>query len=52
MGEVVTGLLYLDPEPSDMHSHLGTLDMALNRLGVGELSPGRELLERICGGLR
>ena len=52
MGEVVTGLLYVDPEPSDLHRHLGTVDVALNRLGVGELSPGGEVLERICGGLR
>ena len=52
MGEVVTGLLYVDPEPSDLHRHLGTVETALNRLGVGELSPGVEVLERICGGLR
>ncbi|WP_395621422.1 2-oxoacid:ferredoxin oxidoreductase subunit beta [Dokdonella sp.] len=52
MGEVVTGLLYMDPEPSDMHLHLGTVDVALNRLGVGELSPGSEVLEKINAGLR
>ena len=52
MGEVVTGLLYVDPEPSDLHRHLGTVEVALNRLGVGELSPGREVLKRINGGLR
>jgi len=52
MGEVVTGLLYVDPEPSDLHQHLGTVETALNRLGVGELSPGLEVLERINGGLR
>jgi len=52
MGEVVTGLLYVDPLASDMHKHLGTVEGALNRLGVGELSPGLEVLERICGGLR
>jgi 2-oxoglutarate/2-oxoacid ferredoxin oxidoreductase subunit beta len=51
-GEVVTGLLYVDPEPTDLHHHLGTVDVALNRLGVEELSPGREVLERINGGLR
>ncbi len=52
MGEVVTGLLYMDPEPSDMHSHLGTVEKALNRLGVGELSPGSEVLQRVNSGLR
>ena len=52
MGEVVKGLLYVDPEPSDLHQHLGTVEVALNRLGVGELSPGREILDRINRGLR
>ncbi|MBX3698835.1 MAG: 2-oxoacid:ferredoxin oxidoreductase subunit beta [Dokdonella sp.] len=51
-GEVVTGLLYVDPEPSDLHEHLGTVETPLNRLGVGELSPGLEILDRINGGLR
>ena len=51
-GEVVTGLLYVDPEPSDLHEHLGTVETPLNRLGVGELSPGRNVLERINRGLR
>jgi 2-oxoglutarate/2-oxoacid ferredoxin oxidoreductase subunit beta len=49
-GEVVTGLLYVDPEPSDLHSHLGTVEVPLNRLGVVELSPGPEVLESINGG--
>lgn len=52
MGEVVTGLLYVDPEPSDLHAHLGTVEKPLNALGVAELSPGAEVLVRICGGLR
>ncbi len=52
LGEVVTGLLYVDPEPSDLHKHLGTVGVALNGLGVGELSPGSDVLERINGGLR
>jgi hypothetical protein len=50
MGEVVTGLLYVDLEPSDMHSNLGTVAKPLNALGAGELSPGAGVLERICGG--
>ncbi len=52
MGEVVTGLLYVDPEPSDLHAHLGTVAKPLNALGAGELSPGRKVLETINGGLR
>jgi 2-oxoglutarate ferredoxin oxidoreductase subunit beta len=46
-GEVVTGLLYLDPNPKDMHQFLRTVDVPLNRLGVKELSPGSKMLETI-----
>ncbi len=51
-GEVVTGLLYVDPEASDLHAHLGTVATPLNRLGAGELCPGSGVLERINAGLR
>lgn len=51
-GEVVTGLLYVDPEPSDLHSHLATVDQALNRLGAAELSPGQAALDKINARLR
>jgi 2-oxoglutarate ferredoxin oxidoreductase subunit beta len=46
-GEVVTGLLYLDPNPRDMHGFLRTVDMPLNRLGAKELCPGAKALEAI-----
>jgi 2-oxoglutarate ferredoxin oxidoreductase subunit beta len=46
-GEVVTGLLYLDPNPKDMHQFLRTVDVPLNRLGVKELCPGSKTLETI-----
>ena len=46
-GEVVTGLLYLDPNPRDMHGFLRTVDVPLNRLGVKELCPGAKALEAI-----
>jgi 2-oxoglutarate ferredoxin oxidoreductase subunit beta len=46
-GEVVTGLLYLDPNPKDMHQFLRTVDVPLNRLGVKELCPGSKMLETI-----
>jgi 2-oxoglutarate ferredoxin oxidoreductase subunit beta len=39
-GEVVTGLLYLDPEPEDLHAHLSTIATPLNTLGEKELCPG------------
>ncbi|HMR32125.1 MAG TPA: 2-oxoacid:ferredoxin oxidoreductase subunit beta [Geminicoccaceae bacterium] len=44
-GEVVTGLLYLDPESRDLHDALGTVDMPLNRLGEAELCPGSAALD-------
>ena len=37
---ILTGLLYVDPEASDLHAHLGTVATPLNRLGAGELCPG------------
>ncbi len=46
-GEIVTGLLYLDPEPEDIHTHLNTVAAPLNRLGEAELCPGAEALEAI-----
>lgn len=52
MGDVVTGLLYVDPEPADLHSHLGTIAEPLNRLGASELSPGLAALDKINARLR
>ncbi len=46
MGEVVTGLLYLDPEPEDLHASLKTADAPLNALGEAELCPGPAALEK------
>jgi 2-oxoglutarate/2-oxoacid ferredoxin oxidoreductase subunit beta len=46
-GEVVTGLLYLDPNPRDMHGYLRTVDVPMNRLGVKELCPGSKALEAL-----
>ncbi len=51
-GEIVTGLLYVDAEPVDMHAHLGTVDAAFNRLGERELCPGSAVLEKINASLR
>src|SRR5918997_6639421 len=33
-GEVVTGLLYIDPQAEDLHRHLNTVDLPLNQLGT------------------
>ena len=51
-GEVVTGLLYVDPQPEDLHAHLNTAEMPFNRMGVKELCPGSAMLERINASLR
>jgi 2-oxoglutarate ferredoxin oxidoreductase subunit beta len=52
LGEIVTGLLFVDPEPHDMHAHLNTVDTPLNLLGESALCPGAAALERINAGLR
>jgi 2-oxoglutarate ferredoxin oxidoreductase subunit beta len=39
-GELVTGLIYLDPNASDMHANLNTVDAPLNRLSEKDLCPG------------
>ncbi|WP_276965863.1 2-oxoacid:ferredoxin oxidoreductase subunit beta [Metallibacterium scheffleri] len=51
-GEVVTGLLYVDPEARDLHAHLDTVDAPFNTLGERELCPGAAVLEKINAGLR
>ncbi|MGY0612897.1 MULTISPECIES: 2-oxoacid:ferredoxin oxidoreductase subunit beta [unclassified Luteimonas] len=51
-GEVATGLLYVDPEAGDLHSHLGTVATPLNALGPGELGPGSAALARLNATLR
>jgi 2-oxoglutarate ferredoxin oxidoreductase subunit beta len=51
-GQIVTGLLYIDPDPEDLHTHLGTVDTPLNALGEKELCPGSAVLEKINAGLR
>lgn len=51
-GEVVTGLLYVDPEASDMHDHINTIDTAFNKLGSEQLCPGSAVLEKLNAALR
>src|SRR3981081_1538519 len=38
-GQVVTGLLYVDPEAEDLHAHLDTVDTPLNQLDEAALCP-------------
>ena len=51
-GEVVTGLLYVDPDPEDLHRHLNTTDVAFNTLGADRLCPGSNTLDKINASLR
>jgi len=51
-GEVVTGLLYIEPDAKDLHDHLGTVRTPLNQLGDAELVPGSEALAVINESLR
>jgi len=51
-GEVVTGLLYIDPASSDCHEILGTVDTPLSVLGEAELCPGNAALDAINSSFR
>jgi 2-oxoglutarate ferredoxin oxidoreductase subunit beta len=51
-GEIVTGLLYLDPDADDLHAHLNTVEQPLNRLDEAALCPGAAMLERLNASLR
>ena len=51
-GEVVTGLLYVDPEAGDLHGHLNTVETPFNRLEARDLCPGTAVLDRINASLR
>jgi 2-oxoglutarate ferredoxin oxidoreductase subunit beta len=51
-GEIVTGLLYVEPDATDMHEMLGTTATPLNELGEKELCPGNAALEKINASLR
>src|SRR5947207_163562 len=51
-GQVVTGLLYVDPDAEDLHAHLDTVETPLNTLEARELCPGTSALEKINASLR
>jgi 2-oxoglutarate ferredoxin oxidoreductase subunit beta len=51
-GEIPTGLLFLEREPEDLHAHLNTVDVPLNKLGERELCPGSAVLEKFNASLR
>jgi 2-oxoglutarate/2-oxoacid ferredoxin oxidoreductase subunit beta len=51
-GEVLTGLLYVDPLATDLHSALNTTAKPLNTLDVPALCPGASALNKINASLR
>jgi len=51
-GEVLTGLLYVDPLATDLHTALNTTARPLNALEAPELCPGTGVLAKINASLR
>ncbi len=51
-GEVVTGLLYIDPDASDCHEILDTVHTPLNELNETDLCPGADNLDAINASFR
>ena len=50
--EILTGLLYIDPDSSDLHTLLNTPAKPLNSLTQAELTPGQDVLAAINQGAR
>lgn len=46
-GEMVTGLLYLDKDAEDLHSHIETTSTPLNQLTDAVICPGKDVLASI-----
>jgi 2-oxoglutarate ferredoxin oxidoreductase subunit beta len=51
-GEIVTGLLYVDPLATDLHTALNTSAAPLNTLEAAQLCPGGPALDKINASLR
>ena len=51
-GEILTGLLYIDPKSTELHDLMNSTKMPLNTLREKELCPGSEALEVINASLR
>ncbi len=51
-GEIVTGLLFVDPDAGDLHANLGTVETPLNQLGHADLCPGSDILLRMNASFR
>lgn len=52
LGEIVTGLLYVEESAEELHRHLNTVETPLNQLDDAELCPGSKALEALNASLR
>jgi len=52
VGEIVTGLLYVDPDPEDLHKHMNTISTPFNELDETVLCPGSAALDKLNASLR
>lgn len=51
-GQILTGLLYVNPDSKDLHEVLDTVDEPLNTLAEDKLCPGLDALNKINAGFR
>jgi 2-oxoglutarate/2-oxoacid ferredoxin oxidoreductase subunit beta len=51
-GKILTGLLYMNKEPADLHETIGTVHKPLRSLGEKELCPGNDALKNINASFR
>lgn len=51
-GEVLTGLIFIDPDQLEVHQILNTVDKPLNEFGEKDLMPGLDALEEINASYR
>ena len=51
-GEILTGLLYMNEDSSDLHELIHTTDKPLNALGKADLCPGSDALAKLNASLR
>ena len=52
LGEILTGLIYIDPLATDLHTALNTTALPLNTLNAHQLNPGQKALDKINAALR
>ena len=51
-GEILTGLLYIDPKSTELHDLMGTTNVPLNTLREKDLCPGNDTLQKLNASFR